>query len=159
MDDDTLLDAVKKTTKQVGGRTDVFGFALGGVNFLALNDFVGAFGGDFMSPDGKELTMDTPQFKAGMNYVRDLLVTQGGAGARTGRQRGQPVRWRQDRDAGRLPSALHPWQKAIAGKFKWGIDLMPKGPAGKRGTSLTINGQTISSISTKQKEPGSSSSG
>ena len=29
---------------------------------------------------------------------------------------------------------------------------MPKGPASKRGTSLTINGQTISSISTKQKE-------
>jgi hypothetical protein len=33
-----------------------------------------------------------------------------------------------------------PGEKAIAGKFKWGLDITPKGPAGRRGSSLTING-------------------
>jgi ABC-type glycerol-3-phosphate transport system substrate-binding protein len=45
-----------------------------------------------------------------------------------------------------------PGDKGIAGKFKWGLDLIPKGPIGKMGSSITINGQTISAASSKQKE-------
>jgi ABC-type glycerol-3-phosphate transport system substrate-binding protein len=45
-----------------------------------------------------------------------------------------------------------PGPKAIADKFKWNVGLTPKGPAGKRGSSLTINGQTIWSGTGKKDE-------
>jgi multiple sugar transport system substrate-binding protein len=150
---DTLMDAAKKLTKQSGGRVEQFGFAVG-TDFLSLNNIVGGFGGDFLSPDGKQLQLDDAKVKQGLNYVRDLFVTV----------KASPVPG-PDVNTGNLFASgkvalLHtgywghfsPGEKAIAGKFKWGLDLIPKGPAGKMGTSLTINGQTISSISTKQKE-------
>src|SRR5258708_12561490 len=36
--------------------------------------------------------------------------------------------------------------------FKWNDSLQPKGPAGKRGTHLTINGQAMSALTKHQKE-------
>lgn len=149
---DTLRDASIKLTKKSGDRVEQFGFAPG-TDYLSLNNFIGGFGGDFLSPDGKQLQLDD-KVKQGLNYVRDFFVTN-----KTGPTPAPDV------DTGNLFASgkialLHtgywgqfsPGEKAIAGKFKWGVDLIPKGPAGKRGTSLTINGQTISAASSKQKE-------
>jgi ABC-type glycerol-3-phosphate transport system substrate-binding protein len=36
-----------------------------------------------------------------------------------------------------------PGPKAIGDRFKWNVGVTPKGPAGKRGTALTINGQAM----------------
>src|SRR5260370_36681057 len=45
-----------------------------------------------------------------------------------------------------------PGEKVIQGKFKWNVGLQPKGPAGKRGTALTINGMTIAASSKHKSE-------
>jgi ABC-type glycerol-3-phosphate transport system substrate-binding protein len=44
-----------------------------------------------------------------------------------------------------------PGPRVIGDKFKWNVGVTPKGPAGKRGSSLTINGQTVWS-GTQKKE-------
>jgi multiple sugar transport system substrate-binding protein len=150
---ETLMDAAKKLTKVSGNRTEQFGFAVGN-DFLSLNNIVGGFGGDFLSADGKTLQLDDAKVKQGLNYVRDMFVTLKAAPVP-----GPDVNRDNLFASGRI-ALLHtgywghfaPGEKAIAGKFKWGLDLIPKGPAGKMGTSLTINGQTISAVSTKQKE-------
>jgi multiple sugar transport system substrate-binding protein len=45
-----------------------------------------------------------------------------------------------------------PGEKVIQGKFKWNVGLQPKGPAGKRGTALTINGMAVAAISKHKPE-------
>ena len=144
---DKLVDGATKAT---GGGN--LGF-MPATSFLSLTNTIGGFGGEFLSPDGKSLTMDTPEFKKGLQLVADfysrlkvaptpdpkldtgeLFATGKLAMLQTGY-------WGQ----------FSPGPKAIADKFKWGIGLVPKGPAGKRGSSLTINGQTIWSGSQKKE--------
>jgi len=60
-----------KATKQEGGKTTVFGFMPFG-SYLSLTNTIGGFGGEFLSPDGKKLTMDTAQFKAGLQLESDF---------------------------------------------------------------------------------------
>jgi multiple sugar transport system substrate-binding protein len=150
---ETLADAARKLTKESGGRVEQFGFSAG-TDFLSLNNFIGGFGGEFFMPPeaGKTLTIDEDKFKQGLNYVRDFFVT-----IKSSPTPGPDLDTANLFASGKI-ALLHsgyggqfsPGEKAIAGKFKWGEDLIPKGPIGKAGSSLTINGQTISSISTKQ---------
>jgi multiple sugar transport system substrate-binding protein len=148
---DTLMDAAAKTTKESGGRTEVFGF-MPGTDFLSMNNFVGAWGARFFSEDGKKLTMDTPEFLKSFNFVRDIRVTKKASPAPD--QNGSELF-----ASGKLAmlqtgywGQFDPGEKGIAGKFKWSVGLMPKGPAGKRGTALTINGQTLSTVGQKKDE-------
>jgi multiple sugar transport system substrate-binding protein len=154
---ETLKDAAAKTTKNKDGRPDVLGYSPG-TDFLGLNNVLGAYGARFMTPDGKSLAMDTPEFLAAMGWVRDIFVNK--------------LSPAYDPDAtamgntnnelfggGRLATLLTqyagqftPGEKVIQGKFKWNVGLQPKGPAGKRGTALTINGMTVSSISKHKPE-------
>ena len=152
---DTLADAAKKLTKKSGDRVEQFGF-VPGTAFLAINDYAGAFGGNFFTPPtaGKELTVDSPEMLKTLNFVRDFFVTFQAAPTP-----GQNIDLNNLFASGKIAmmqagygAQFSPGEKAIAGKFKWGVDLMPKGSSGKRGTSLTINGQTISAISSKQAE-------
>jgi multiple sugar transport system substrate-binding protein len=151
---DTLMDAAKKTTQQSGGRTEIFGFAPGN-DFLSINNFAGGFGGEIIDPPtaGKTATVDSDKMKQALNYMRDFYV---GKMAPTP---GPDLNTDNLFASGKIAllqtgywAHFQPGEKAIAGKFKWGLDLIPKGVSGKRGTSLTINGQTISSASSKQKE-------
>jgi multiple sugar transport system substrate-binding protein len=151
---DTLKDAVAKLTQQSSGRTEVFGIALG-QDFLSINNFAGGFGGEFIDPPtaGKTVTVDSAEMKKALNYVRDFYVNKQAPTP------GPDVNNDNLFASGRVAmiqtgywAHFAPGEKAIAGKFKWGLDLIPKGVSGKSGTSLTINGQTVSSISTKQKE-------
>lgn len=147
----TLLDWTYDTLREAARRLTIrdqqqFGFRPG-IDFLSLNNVVGAYGGEFFSPDGKKLTIDTPQFMAAMEWVASIWqeglagpwspfnTTEQFAAAKLGML--QTGYWGQ--------FTLRPEQSA----FKWNCTIMPKGPAGKRGTSLTINGMCISS-STKQ---------
>ncbi|MCC6627302.1 MAG: extracellular solute-binding protein [Chloroflexi bacterium] len=151
---DTLKEAVAKLTQQGSGRTEVFGIALG-QDFLSINNFAGGFGGEFIEPPtaGKTVTVDSPEMKKTFNYLRDFYVNKQAPTP------GPDVNNDNLFASGRVAlvqtgywAHFAPGDKAIAGKFKWGLDLIPKGPTGKSGTSLTINGQTVSAISTKQKE-------
>jgi multiple sugar transport system substrate-binding protein len=145
---DQIVEAGKKATAG-----DVFGF-MPTTDFLSVTNFVGSYGGDFFDKEGKKLTMNTPEFKAGLQLMYDIFVTHKIApvpdpkfnaaetfatGKLAMRHSGY---WGQ----------FDPGPKAIADKFKWNVGLTPKGPAGKRGSSLTINGQTIWSGTQKKDE-------
>ena len=154
---DTLADAAAKTTKATGGRADVFGYSPG-TDFLSLNNVIGAFGGRFMTPDGKALAMDTPEFLAAMHWVADVFAKKwspapGPDPTTTGNTANELF------GGGRLAmlqtqytGMFTPGEKVIQGKFKWNVALQPKGPAGKRGTALTINGMTIAASSKHKPE-------
>src|SRR5262245_22617100 len=154
---DTLKDAATKTTKTKDGRADTLGYSPG-TDFLGLNNVLGAYGARFMTPDGKALAMDTPEFMAAMGWVRDIFVNKlspafdpdGTAMANTNNEL-----FGGGRLAGLLTQytgQFTPGEKVIQGKFKWNVGLQPKGPANKRGTALTINGMTVSSISKHKPE-------
>ncbi len=143
---DQMIEAGKKITTG-----DVFAF-YPGRDFLSVTNFTGSFGGEFLSPDGKSLTIETPEFKKGLQVMYDFFVTHKISPIPDPKVNGEELF-----GTGKLAmnhtgywGQFQPGPKAIADKFKWGVGLTPKGPAGKRGTSLTINGQTVSSASTKK---------
>ena len=72
---DTLRDAAAKTTTTKDGRADTFGYGPS-TDFLSLNNVLGAYGARFMTPDGKSLAMDTPEFMAAMSWVRDIFMSK-----------------------------------------------------------------------------------
>jgi ABC-type glycerol-3-phosphate transport system substrate-binding protein len=116
-----------------------------------MNNHIRAFGGDFYDKDGKKLTLnETPAMDAikwlqktwrdtaptfGSGYNGDELFA-------TGKIALYQTGW---------TGQLVPGDAGIAGRFKWDIVQLPKGPKGIVGTQLTINGITMSSI-TKQPD-------
>jgi multiple sugar transport system substrate-binding protein len=154
---DTLKDAATKTSKTKDGRPDVLGYSPG-TDFLSLNNVLGAYGARFMPPDGKSLSMDTPEFMAAMNWVRDIFVNKWSPALDP-----DPTAMANTQNelfgGGRLATLqtqytgqFTPGEKVIQGKFKWNVGLQPKGPANKRGTALTINGMTVAAISKHKPE-------
>jgi multiple sugar transport system substrate-binding protein len=111
-----------------------------------------------MSPDGKSLAMDTPEFLSAMSWVRDIFLSKsapapGPDAAATSTTNnelfgGGRLTMLQTQYAG----MFSPGEKVIQGKFKWNVGLQPKGPAGKRGTALTINGMTVAASSKHKPE-------
>lgn len=142
---DQIVEASKKITAG-----DTFGIMMG-TDFLSVTNFVGAFGGEFLTPDGKALAIETPEFKRGLQWMADAYKNKiaptfdaklnSGELFATGKvAMVQSGYWGQ----------FQPGPKAINDRFKWNVGLVPKGPAGKRGTALTINGQTVWSGSAKK---------
>jgi multiple sugar transport system substrate-binding protein len=154
---ETLKDAAAKTTRTTNGRPDAFGYSPG-TDFLSLNNVLGAYGARFMTPDGKNLAMDTPEFLAAMSWVRDIFSSKASpapgpdatATANTNNElfASSKLAMLQSQYAG----MFSPGEKVIQGKFKWNVGLQPTGPAGKRGTALTINGMTIAAKSKHKDE-------
>ena len=111
-----------------------------------------------MAPDGKSLAMDTPEFLAAMRWVRDIFLNKaapapGADATATSNTNNElfgssKLATLQTQYAG----MFSPGEKVIQGKFKWNVGLQPKGPAGKRGTALTINGMTVAAISKHKPE-------
>ncbi|HEV8635780.1 MAG TPA: sugar ABC transporter substrate-binding protein [Chloroflexota bacterium] len=144
---DKVAEAATKTTQG-----DTYGF-MPATSFLSLTNTIGGFGGEFLSPDGKTLTIETPEFKKGLQLVADFFskhkvapipdpkLDTGELFATGKLAMLQTGYWGQ----------FAPGPKAIADRFKWGMGLVPKGPTGKRGSSLTINGQTVWSGSQKKE--------
>jgi ABC-type glycerol-3-phosphate transport system substrate-binding protein len=140
----TTLDWTYDTLKEAARRTFIQDQRVGyrpGVNFLDLNNVVGAYGGEFFDREGRRLTIDTPQFMAGMEWVASIWQ-EGLAGPWSG------YNAIQEFGAGRL-TAFHSgyWGQrdgmVLEGAAKWNCTVQPLGPAGKRGTSLTINGMCL----------------
>jgi multiple sugar transport system substrate-binding protein len=146
---DMVLQAAQKVVKKTGDTIDVYGFNTG-TDYLSLTNIIGSYGADFINADGTKLTMDAPEFLKGMNYVRDMFVTLKLAPAPGGNTQ-------QLFDGQKLAMAgasfADQFQPGIKDPgFKWNDSLAPLGPAGKRGTHLTVNGQAMSSITTHPTE-------
>jgi ABC-type glycerol-3-phosphate transport system substrate-binding protein len=93
--------------------------------------------------------MDTPEFLAGMNFVRDFFVTHQVAPTPDQNLSELFVSERLAMPNGWYGSQFTPGERAIAGRFKWNVGPVPKGS----GLTLTINGQTIAANS-NDKESG-----
>lgn len=146
---DTLMQAAQKATKSSNGRTDVYGY-LPGNDYLSLSNVLGAYGADFLNADGTKLTMDTPEFAKGMQWVYDAYVTNKVSPAPD--SKGDQL-FDSQKLAMELSGYWGQFQPGIKDNaFKWNDSLQPVGPTGKRGTHLTINGQCMSSITQHQKE-------
>jgi multiple sugar transport system substrate-binding protein len=148
---DKLMDAARKTSVESGGKVTQFGY-MPVTGYLSLINVIGAYGGQFMTPDGTKLDMDTDEFKKGMGWVRDCFTT-----FKVAPTPGPDLNAAELFATGKLAmmqggygNQFSPGDKGIAGRFKWGLTVQPTGPAGKRGTRLTINGQTIASVSQNQ---------
>ena len=103
-------------------------------------------GADWLDPEGKKLIVGSPAGIAALNTYRDLFLRH-----RVASPIGGPVSNADLFAQGRLAlwqqsygGQFAPGEQRIAGKFRWGMVLIPKGSAGKIGTQLTVNGMTIS---------------
>lgn len=146
--------AVKVTVDQDNdGRTDVFGYRPN-TDYLALVNVVGAYDGRIISADGTKVEIDSPASLEALKWVYDIFVTTKASPAPD-----PNINTGELFASGKLAmlyshygGQFNPGEKVIQGKFKWNLTLQPKGPTGKRGTSLTINGQTISANSDHKEE-------
>ncbi len=145
-DYDSLYAAAVKMTKS-GSQ---FGFLPAGGQ-IGMNNVIRSFGGDFYDKAGQKLTLDQQPAMDAIKWIqkmwKDTSITFGGG------QNGDELFAN-----GKIAmyqawwgNQFVPGDKQIAGKFKWDIVQMPKGPGGVVGTQLTINGITMASI-TKQPD-------
>lgn len=147
---DTLMQAAIKTTKRTGDQVDVYGYFPGN-DYLSLTNVLGAYGADFLNADGTKLTMDTPEFLKGMRWVYDAYVTNKVAPTPTATLNSDQL-FDSKKLAMELSGYWGQFQPGIKDDtFKWNDSLQPTGPAGKRGTHLTINGQTMSAVTKNDK--------
>ena len=146
----SLYEAGVKLTKGPAGSRTQYGLAPGSAQ-IGMNNHIRAYGGDFYDAKGEKLTLDQAPAQDAIKWMqkvwRDTAPTFGtGFNAdelfANGRIALKQTGW---------TGQFVPGDAQIAGKFKWDIAQLPKGPKGIVGTQLTINGITMSSI-TKQQD-------
>lgn len=147
---DALYDAAKKATKGDAGSRTQFGF-LPAAGQTAMNCNLRAFGGETYDAAGKKVTVTDAPAVEGLKWMQKMWKD-------TAPVFGSGFNGDELFATGKVamvqagyPNHFVPGDKAIAGKFKWGIALMPKGPKGIVGTQFTVNGITMSSA-TKQPD-------
>jgi multiple sugar transport system substrate-binding protein len=147
---DSLYEAAVKLTKGSGGSKTQFGFLPAGGQ-IGMNNHIRGYGGEFYDKDGKKLLLNEQPAMDAIRWMqkmwRDAAPTFGSGFNgdelfANGKIAMYQAWW---------GNQFTPGDKAIAGKFKWDIVQLPKGPKGIVGTQLTINGITMSGI-TKQPD-------
>jgi multiple sugar transport system substrate-binding protein len=147
---DALYAAAAKLTKGSPGNRTQYGFLPAGGQ-IGMNNHIRAYGGDFYDQAGQKLTLDQPPAQEAIKWMQKIyLDTAPTAGTNfngdelfaNGKIAMYQAWW---------GNQFTPGDAQIAGKFKWDIVQLPKGPKGIVGTQLTINGITMSSI-TKQPD-------
>jgi ABC-type glycerol-3-phosphate transport system substrate-binding protein len=132
---DSSMEELVVAGQTIREKTDKFGFARA-FNYYNWVTHIRAFGGDFMSADGKRcVLLDDDKALAGVQHLYDLAHTWGISprpdemeGGLSGMFRGGTLAtttiW---------PVQATAWPKAVA--FEMGSTMMPKGPGG-RGSML-----------------------
>lgn len=140
---DKLLEVAKLTSSVTGdANADVYGYQPN-TSYLGLIPIVRGNGGDILDPEGKKIILGNPPALASLNYDRDLwakhrVAPPVGADLTTLFTQGRLALWQKD-----YGGQFSPGEKGIAGRFQWGMTLVPKGSTGKVGSQLTVNGMTI----------------
>lgn len=146
-----LLEVARTGSKVSGDpNTDVYGFNPL-IDYLGLTPIVRGNGADFLDKEGKKFTLSNRAGIDSLNYVRDLWIRHRvapplGSSISELFVSGRIAMWQ-----GNYGSQFSPGERGIAGRFNWGMAILPKGSTGKVGTQLTINGMCIGSP-TKAKE-------
>jgi multiple sugar transport system substrate-binding protein len=133
---DDLVDAARRLTRPDAG---VWGYGWGRSYFQVVIR-LRAFGGDFLSPDGKTATLNTTAAKAALQWEYDMIGRHRVApspaemaSAGQGFQDGTVALYNSN------VATVTTWRKPIGERFKWAATLFPPGPSGKRGTALHTN--------------------
>jgi multiple sugar transport system substrate-binding protein len=129
---DTLRDASVAISKGPNDAREVYGLN-GSYGYLEFFPLLRAFGGELLSPDGTRCVLDSPQGLAAVQWQHDMIRRHGAvpvpgapANFNTGQVAFQPAN----------PMTAQTTAVALKGAFQLGTSLLPKGPAGKRGTIL-----------------------
>ncbi|HEX2324327.1 MAG TPA: extracellular solute-binding protein [Chloroflexota bacterium] len=131
---DDVVDAARRLTK-----ADVWGYGWGR-NYWQVVIRTRAFGGDFLSPDGKQAVLNTPAAKAALQWEYDMIgrlrVAPSPADAANAGQTfmdGNLAMYNSN------VATVTTWRRPIGERFRWAATLYPPGPSGKRGTALHTN--------------------
>jgi len=144
---DKLADASKALTRTTGdASTDIYGFMpFTPPDYLGLIGIVRGNGADWLDKEGKKVIVNSAPGLAALNVYRDFFVRHRVTApivATTPNAdlfaQGRIALWQQS-----YGGQFSPGEQKIAGKFKWGMALLPKGTTGKIGSQLTVNGMTI----------------
>ncbi|HXI17573.1 MAG TPA: extracellular solute-binding protein, partial [Chloroflexota bacterium] len=144
---DKLADASKALTRATGdASTDIYGFMpFTPPDYLGLIGIVRGNGADWLDKEGKKVIVNSAPGLAALNGYRDFFVRHRVTApivATTPNAdlfaQGRIALWQQS-----YGGQFSPGEQKIAGKFKWGMALIPKGSTGKIGSQLTVNGMTI----------------
>ena len=131
-----LTAAATRLHRPGADQADMWGYAAAWRELATMIGSVRPWGGEVMTPDGKKATTNTPGVRDALNYHYDMALR-----TRTGGLTGQILPSPNDAfydgkaallgrvNAGTAGTIL----LRAAGKFRWGMVRMPKGPAGKRG--------------------------
>ena len=142
---DKVIEVSRLVAKVTGdANADVYGFTPV-TDYLGLIGIVRGNGADYLDKEGKKFTLNSSQGIGALNTYRDFYVKH-----RVAVPVGNPISASDLFVQGRLAlwqqsygGQFSPGEKGIAGRFKWGMVLIPKGTTGKIGTQLTVNGMTI----------------
>ena len=131
---DDVVDAARRLTK-----ADVWGYGWGR-SYWQVVIRTRAFGGDFLSPDGKQAVLNAPAAKAALQWEYDMIgrlrVAPSPADAANAGQTfmdGNLAMYNSN------VATVTTWRRPIGERFKWAATLYPPGPSGKRGTALHTN--------------------
>jgi len=144
---DRLIEVAKASSRVTGdAQTDVYGFHPV-TDYLGLTPIVRGNGADFLDKEGKKTILGSPAGIQSLNVYRDLWTRHRVAAPAGANLSDLFVQGRLAMFQGNYGTQFAPGEKGIAGRFPWGMVILPKGSTGKVGTQLTINGMTMSSLS------------
>lgn len=137
---DDLAQAAQKLTRRSGGEVEIWGSGRKMGGGLAFTAVMRAFGGDLYTPDGKRTLVGQPRSPEAINWWLDRYLNEGtilpdlAANSFTLFQQGKValLAGRNPGDRVTFANALNP------NNVRWGLVLMPKGPAGRRGGSFFL---------------------
>jgi multiple sugar transport system substrate-binding protein len=146
---DELAQAAQRLTKRTGSEVEIWGGGRKMGGDLAFAAIMRAFGGDLYAADGKRTLVGTSPSQQAINWWLDRYLIDGTilpdlAGNHfTLFQQGTAA----------FAAGHNPGDRILAARtlnpnnVRWGLALMPKGPAGRRGGSFFLSSIGIAEIS------------
>ena len=131
-----LLQAATRLHRPGADQPDMWGYAAAWKELATMIGSVRPWGGEVLSADGKKATTNTPGVRESLNYHYDMALRTR-VGGLTTQVLPTPNDAYYDGKAAMLGRVNAGTAGTVllraAGKFRWGMVRMPKGPSGKRG--------------------------
>lgn len=138
---DQLASAAQQVTKVSGRTFQQMGYMPAVQLFNGLMQVIPSFGGTVISDDGKTLMLDTPEAKAGIQWLADLFVTNKVAPPPGTQDVGQLM---ASSKGGMMAGGYwNRWTAEATWEFNWGMAPMSLGPAGTNGPMLQTDAFVI----------------
>jgi ABC-type glycerol-3-phosphate transport system substrate-binding protein len=145
---DDMTAAIQRLTRKSGDTTEAWGALPGGWgDFSYTVSLMRRFGGEVMSTDGKQVTINSPACQAALQWYYDgwhrnrtLLTTQRAPGEGTYAPMGDGRTAMMISCQGGFRADLY---KAVNGTYPLEFRVMPKGPGNRVGGFLALNDSSI----------------